>query len=140
MHRRPCCFRALTVRAALCAGALILSSAVLARAQGAAVSPHTQAPAVSVKPPSGPMGSLELTAEQKQKLAALGARHADEGKATGALFQTDPAEAMKRMVALRAKMQKEIRTVLTPEQRAIFDRNVAEMNAQMDAHMPSAPR
>lgn len=86
------------------------------------------------------MGSLELTPEQKKKLAALGAKHADEGKATGELFQTDPAEAMKRMVALRTKMQKEIRTVLTPEQRAIFDRNVAEMNAQMDAHMPSAPR
>lgn len=86
------------------------------------------------------MGSLELTPEQKKKLAALGERHADEGKVVGQLFQTDPVEAMKRMVALRKKMQKEIRTVLTPEQRAIFDRNVSEMNAQMDAHMPIAPR
>jgi Spy/CpxP family protein refolding chaperone len=37
-------------------------------------------------------------------------------------------------------MQAEVRAVLTPEQRAIFDRNVAEMNAQMDAHRPMAPR
>ncbi len=101
---------------------------------------RAQQPAVSVKPSSGPMGSLELTPEQKQQLSALAAKHAEEGKVTGELFQTDPSEAMKRMVALRAKMQKEIRTVLTPEQRAIFDRNVAEMNAQMDAHRPAAPR
>jgi hypothetical protein len=32
-----------------------------------------------------------------------------------------------------------VRTVLTPEQRAIFDRNVAEMNALMNAHRPTAP-
>ena len=56
------------------------------------------------------------------------------------LFATDPAEAMRRMVALRTKMQKEVRVVLTSEQRAIFDRNIAEMNAQLDAHLPSAPR
>ena len=85
-------------------------------------------------------GSLELTAEQKTKLAAITNRHADEGRAVGELFQTDPDAAMKRMVVLRAKMQGEVRAVLTTEQRAIFDRNVAEMNAQMNARMPAAPR
>lgn len=85
-------------------------------------------------------GTLELTAEQKTKLVAITNKHADEGKAVGALFQTDPDAAMKRMVVLRAKMQAEVRAVLTIDQRAIFDRNVAEMNAQMNAHLPTAPR
>jgi Spy/CpxP family protein refolding chaperone len=82
---------------------------------------------------------LELTAEQKTKLAAITNRHAEEGRTVGELFQTDPDAAMKRMVTLRTKMQSEVRTVLTPEQRAIFDRNVAEMNALMNAHRPTAP-
>jgi hypothetical protein len=58
----------------------------------------------------------------------------------GELFRTDPDAAMKRMVALRTKMQSEARAVLTTEQRAVFDRNVAAMNAQMNAHLPAAPR
>ena len=85
-------------------------------------------------------GSLELTPDQKARLEAIARKYAPEGKATSELFASDPAEAMKRMLAVRARMQKEVRTVLTVEQRAIFDRNVAEMNAQMDAHMPPAPR
>lgn len=84
-------------------------------------------------------GSLELTAEQKTKLTAITNKHADEGKAVGELLKTDPESAMKRLVILRAKMQAEVRAVLTMEQRAIFDRNVSEMNAQMNAHLPNAP-
>ena len=136
--RRHSC-RSVRQRIALCTCALVVTLGASARAQSAIGAPAAQ-PAAAMKPSSGPMGSLELTPEQKKKLAALAAKHADEGRATGELFQTDPAEAMKRMISIRAKMQKEIRTVLTPEQRAIFDRNVAEMNAQMDAHMPAAPR
>lgn len=88
----------------------------------------------------GSAGGLELTPEQKTKLAAITNKHAEEGKAVGELFRTDPDAALKRMVALRAKMQAEVRVVLTPEQRAIFDRNVTEMNAQMNARLPMAPR
>ena len=84
-------------------------------------------------------GGLELTAEQKTRLTAITNRHADEGRAIGDLFKTEPESAMKRLVILRAKMQAEVRTVLTVEQRAIFDRNVQEMNAQMNAHLPIAP-
>lgn len=84
-------------------------------------------------------GGLELSPEQKAKLTAITNKHADEGKAVGELFRTDPEAAMKRMVALRTRMQAEVRAVLTPEQRTIFDRNVAEMNAQMNAHLPTAP-
>ena len=77
--------------------------------------------------------------EQRAKLAAITNKHADEGKAIGELFQTDPDAAMKRMVTLRAKVQAEMRAVLTPEQRTIFDRNIAELNAQIDARRPTSP-
>ncbi|CAN5165337.1 hypothetical protein BH09GEM1_BH09GEM1_22970 [soil metagenome] len=86
------------------------------------------------------MGSLELTAEQRKKLDAIATKHADEGKTVGQLFQADPDAALRRMVVLRTKMQSEVRAVLTPEQRAIFDRNVTEMNAQMNARLPGTPR
>jgi Spy/CpxP family protein refolding chaperone len=85
-------------------------------------------------------GGLELSAEQRAKLTAITDKHADEGRIIGELFRIDPDSAMKRMVALRTKMQAEVRAVLTAEQRAIFDRNVAEMNAQLNAHLPTAPR
>lgn len=140
MHRCPSSFRRLVRRTALYVCVLVFARGSVGFAQGTTsgvAAPPSQAGA---RQPSGPMGSLEITPEQKQKLDAIATKHADEGKAVSQLFQTDPAEAMKRMVALRARMQKEMRLVLTTEQRAIFDRNVAEMNAQMDAHMPSTPR
>jgi Spy/CpxP family protein refolding chaperone len=117
-------------------GSLLVTSTAAARAQGSAAPAPVQQAAPGAKAPGGPSGSLELTPEQKVKLDAIAKKYAPEGKATAELFSTDPAEAMKRMIVLRTKMQKEVRTVLTIEQRAIYDRNVAEMNAQMDAHMP----
>lgn len=138
LHRLPSAVRA------------VLTALVLVGASAGASAAHAQSPvdtASARKQAStsradrlANAGGLELTPEQKAKLAAITNRHADEGKAVGELFQTDPDAAMKRMVVLRAKMQSEVRAVLTPDQRAIFDRNVAEMNAQMDAHRPMAPR
>ena len=127
---------------ALCivAGIIVLSasSAPDARAQSSAASPSTLQSGGRQAPPS--LGGFELTAAQKTKLDSIGSKHSAEARVVSDLFATDPAEAMRRMVALRTKMQKEVRVVLTSEQRAIFDRNIAEMNAQLDAHLPSAPR
>ena len=128
------------VRALLAAFVCVASSAAVGRAQSPAdtvTGRRLAPPAHADRLASG--GGLELTPEQKTKLAAITTRYADEGKSVGELFQTDPDAAMKRMVVLRAKMQAEVRTVLTAEQRAIFDRNVTEMNAQMKAHLPIAP-
>ena len=108
-----------------------------ARAQGSAGGQSAPPPARPQEAPS--LGGFELTPVQKAKIDSIGARHLPEVKAIGDLFATDPAEGMKRMVVLRAKMQKEVRVLLTPDQRAIFDRNVAEMNAMLNARMSSGP-
>jgi hypothetical protein len=123
--------------------ALIATSASLAHAQSPVDSSarRKQAAPAHAEGLGSPVG-LELSADQRTKLSAISNRHAEEGKAASELFRTDPDAAMKRMVALRTKMQSEARAVLTTEQRAVFDRNVAAMNAQMNAHLPvaAAPR
>ena len=118
--------------------ALSASCSIAARAQSSAASASAPPSTAKQAPPS--LGGFELTAAQRTKIDSIGAKHSAEAKVVGDLFATDPAEAMRRMVVLRMKMQKEVRVVLTTDQRAIFDRNVAEMNAQMDAHLQSAPR
>jgi len=44
-------------------------------------------------------------------------------------------QAMQRMLQERAELNREIRSVLTREQQAQFDKNVAEMNARMQERM-----
>lgn len=130
-----------SVRAVALASALVAAGASVAHAQAPldSLAGRKNAPSSARAERLSSAGGLELTAEQKTKLTAISSRHADEGKALGELFKTDPDAAMKRMVSLRTRMQAEVRAVLTPEQRTIFDRNVAEMNAQMNAHLPTAP-
>ena len=129
------------LRTLFAAIALLAISASVARAQSPADTAARRKQAQSARGDGlASSGSLELTAEQKTKLTAITSKHADEGKAVGELLKTDPESAMKRLVTLRAKMQAEVRAVLTVEQRAIFDRNVSEMNAQMNAHLPNSPR
>ena len=129
-----------TLRTLLAAAALLAIGASAARAQSPVDTAARRKQAQAARGEglaSG--GSLELTAEQKTKLTAITNKHADEGRAVSELLKTDPESAMKRLVTLRAKMQAEVRAVLTVEQRAIFDRNVSEMNAQMNAHLPTTP-
>ena len=77
--------------------------------------------------------SLELSAEQKARLEAITAKYAGENRAAQELMATDFAAGFKKLMALRDKAAPEIRAVLTAEQQAIFDRNVAEMKARMGA-------
>lgn len=131
------CFSTRTRSRALAASvALLVLSGRAVRAQASAMN----APASPSQSSPATLGGFELTAVQKAKIDSIAAKHSAEMRAVGDLFSTNPGEGMKRMVALRTRMQKEVRVILTRGQRAIFDRNVAEMNAQMNAHMPSAAR
>jgi hypothetical protein len=123
----------------LAVAALAASSAGAAQAQTAAGS-SVQKPQPTRQQGPATLEGFELTVAQKTKIDSIGVKHSAEMKAVGELFATDPGEAMKRMVVLRTTMQKEVRVVLTADQRAIFDRNVTEMNAQMNALVPTAPR
>jgi Spy/CpxP family protein refolding chaperone len=46
---------------------------------------------------------------------------------------------MKQMMSLRDKSGAEMRAILTAEQQAVFDKNMAEAKAQMEARQHQAP-
>ena len=91
--------------------------------------------AQATPPPAGAPPQGGLSAEQKVRLKAITVKYADENTDVGALMAADPVATMKRMMAVRERMLSEVRAVLTAEQRAIFDRNIAEMKLLMDARM-----
>ena len=80
------------------------------------------------------MAGIELTEAQKAKVAEINAKYAPEMQAIRESMQSggDRAEAMKKMQALREKTSPEIRAILTPEQAAIYDKNLAEQKARME--------
>ena len=95
--------------------ALLAGSTAIAGAQAA-----TQAPTQQGGPGGGrggfnrTMNGIELTDAQKTKVAEIQAKYQPE------------------MQAIRDKMNPEIRAVLTAEQQAIFDKNLAEQKARME--------
>ena len=112
----------------------------------AAVANAQAAPPAAGAPPHGgrstggargnaPVAGIELSAEQKAKLEAITVKYADENKDVRGLMAADPVATMKRMMAVRERMLSEVRAVLTVEQRAIFDRNIAEMKLLVDARV-----
>ena len=132
----------MAIRSAALTIALILGSAVGASAQVAAP-PAAQ----TLRGPDGGRGagpaqlpSFELSAEQKTKLEVITAKYAGENKAAQELMATDFAAGLKKLMTLRDKVTPEIRAILTADQQAIFDRNVAEMKVRMGTMgKPPAP-
>jgi Spy/CpxP family protein refolding chaperone len=80
------------------------------------------------------MAGIELTDAQKAKVTEINAKYAPEMQAIRESMQSggDRAEAMKKMQALREKTSPEIRAILTAEQAAIYDKNLAEQKARME--------
>ena len=127
------------LRTAALGVALVISGAGVARAQSA---PAAAPPREGANRDRGgqQLAGLELTADQKTRLEAISVKYARENKAARDAMATDPADAMRMLMALREKMVPEFRAVLTAPQQAIFDRNVAEMKVRMDAGLkPGLP-
>ena len=117
--------------------ALLAGSAAIAGAQAAGAAPTQQGGPGGQGGGRGfnrTMAGIELTDAQKAKLAEINAKYAPEQQALRESFQNggDRAEGMKKMQALREKMAPEIRAILTPEQAAIYDKNLAEQKARME--------
>ena len=122
--------------------ALVISSAGVARAQAApaAAAPPREGTGATRDRGGQQLAGLELTADQKTRLEAISVKYARENKAARDAMASDPADAMRKLMALREKMVPEFRAVLTAPQQAIFDRNVAEMKVRMDAGLrPPSP-
>jgi Spy/CpxP family protein refolding chaperone len=80
-----------------------------------------------------------LTAEQKTKIEDISKKYAPDMQAVRELMQTDREGAMKKRMEIQGKQNPEIRTVLTPAQQAIFDKNIEEAAKRMSAPRPAAP-
>ncbi|MEO8619881.1 MAG: hypothetical protein ABI625_02375 [bacterium] len=118
--------------------ALVIASATGAGAQAAAT-PQQGAPEAARARGNAQLAGIELSEAQKTKLEAITVKYADQSKAAREAMATDPSDAMKRMMAVRDKMVPEVRAVLTTEQQAIFDKNVAEMKMRMGGMMMKPP-
>jgi Spy/CpxP family protein refolding chaperone len=120
------------IRIAALGVALLAGSAAVAGAQAA-----TQAPTQQGGRRGGfnrSLNGIELTEAQKAKVAEIDAKYAPELTAVRESMQGggDRAEAFKKMQAINEKRNPEVRAVLTAEQQAIFDKNLAEQKARME--------
>lgn len=114
-------------------GALLLVvGAVTARAQGGG-SQQGQ----GGRRPERLLDNMMLTEAQKAKIEGVMRKYQPEMLAIQESLNGggDRNDARTRMVALREKMQPEIRAVLTPDQQAIFDKNAAEQKARLEQMM-----
>ncbi len=123
--------------AALGLGMLAGVAAVASAQSGGAV----QSGAGTGRRPTLQLNGLELTESQKSRLAEIQRKYQPEMAAIREGMQNggDQAEVMHKLMELRERSSTEMRAILTTEQQAVFDKNVAEMKAQMDARMRAAP-
>ena len=123
------------IRIAALGVALLAGSTAVAGAQAA-----TQAPTQQGGPGGGrggfnrTMNGIELTDAQKTKVGEIQAKYQPDLQAVRESMQGggDRAAAFTKMQEIRDKMNPEIRAVLTAEQQAIFDKNLAEQKARME--------
>jgi periplasmic protein CpxP/Spy len=77
------------------------------------------------------MRGITLSTDQQQRIEAIRASYRTRMEEARQAAGTDRAAMRERMQPLMEKQQAEIRAVLTTEQQAQFDRNVAEMRERM---------
>ncbi len=125
------------IRIAALGVALVIGMAASASAQGGGGQPGRGAGR-----PNMLMVGIDstLSADQKAKIAEVNAKYAPEQQAIRDMMQTDREGAMKKRMELQAKMNPEIRAVLSKEQQVIFDKNLEEMTKRMNAPRPAAPQ
>lgn len=87
------------------------------------------------------LNNMELTDAQKSRLDEIQKKYAPEMMSIRDAMQSggDRGETMKRYATLRDRSSAEIRVILTPDQQAVFDKNLAEQKARMDQMMKQAP-
>jgi len=122
------------IRIAALGVALLAASTAVAGAQAASQAPTQQGGPGGRGGFNRTMAGIELTDAQKAKVAEINAKYQPEMQAIRESMQSggDRAAAFTKMQALREKMTPEVRAVLTAEQAAIYDKNVADQKARME--------
>ena len=123
-----------SIRGAVLVALLCTGVAPLAAAQSTSQpgNPPQQAAAAN-RAAAAQLGGLELTADQKKAVEAITAKYASASRAAMEGLATNREDGLKKLMALREKMVPEFRAVLTAAQRAIFDRNMAEVKSRLSA-------
>ena len=87
------------------------------------------------------LNGIELTDAQKAQLEAIQKKYQPEMMALRNEMMNggDRAALMKKAADLREKQAKEIRPILTPDQQAVFDKNLAEQRARMQQRQQQRP-
>ena len=80
-----------------------------------------------------------LSPDQKAKLAEITAKYAPETQAIRDMMATDREGAMKKRMELSARMNPEIRAILSAAQQAVFDKNLEEQTKRMSMPRPTPP-
>ena len=121
------------IRIAALGVALIAGSAAIAGAQAAA--PATQQGGPGGGGPGRGINRLitgiTLTEAQQAKFTEIQAKYQPQLTAARESAAGDRAAMFKAMQGINDKMYPELRAVLTPEQQAIFDKNIEERKARM---------
>lgn len=77
------------------------------------------------------MQGITLTAEQQVQVDSIAAKYQAQRQALMADQTLDQDARRAKGRELMGKQQEEIKAVLTPEQKAVFEKNVADMQARM---------
>lgn len=85
------------------------------------------------------MTGITLSEEQTAKVAEINGRYAADRAAARELMQTDRPAFMKKNTEISAKVNAEIRAILTPDQQAVFDKNAAVQKARADSMAKAMP-
>ena len=80
-----------------------------------------------------------LSADQKAKVAEVTAKYAPESQIIRDMMATDREGAMKKRMELSARMNPEIRAILSATQQAVFDKNLEEQTKRMSMPRPTPP-
>ena len=126
-------------RIAALAVALLAGSSAIAGAQNAA--PTQQGGPGMGRRGNTTLNGIELTDAQKAQLEAIQKKYQPEMMALRNEMMNggDRAALMKKAADLREKQAKEIRPILTPDQQAVFDKNLAEQRARMQQRQQQGP-
>jgi Spy/CpxP family protein refolding chaperone len=87
------------------------------------------------------LNGIELTDAQKVQLEAIQKKYQPEmmNLRNEMMNGGDRAALMKKAAELREKSAKDIRAILTPDQQVVFDKNLAEQRARMQARQQHGP-
>ena len=123
------------LRIAALVAALLITSAAVARAQGAMQQGGQSRRSVQ-------LDGIELTDAQKSRLDEIQKKYQPEMMALRTELQNggDRAELMRKSSALRDRSSADIRAILTADQQVVFDKHTAEMKARMEQAQRQAPR